>query len=197
MRSCESLGARVGKNDLVAGLETAQDFDRVDGAAAEFHRRANRFGAARDEFENADGAVLLAERGPADIDDIIEPLELDRSVDAQVGTRAFRQFAIDRDIDRDGPLLDRGIDADDVAFDDAVAGIDRGLLVDLNVFRLRLRDLDLRFQFRRIGDASEIVARLDALADFHRQLLQHAGHAGSARAALRPGPAFNFASCFA
>ena len=127
------------------GSKTVRDFDGVDGAAAELHRRANRFGTARDEFENADGAVVLAKSGPADVDDVVESLELDRAVDAQIGARAFRQFAVDRHIDRDRSLLHRGIDADDVAFNDAVARVDRRLLVDLNIFRLRLRDLDLRF----------------------------------------------------
>ena len=36
-----------------------------------------------DQFENADRAVLLAESRPADVDDVVESLELDRSVDAQ------------------------------------------------------------------------------------------------------------------
>ena len=111
------------------------------------------------KLEDADGRAVLGEGRAADVEDVVEPLELDRAVDAQVGARAFRQRAIEGDVDRDGALLDRGIDAGDVAGDDAVAGVDRGRLVDLNIFRLRLRDLDLRFQFRRIGDAGEIGAR--------------------------------------
>ena len=66
-----------------------------------------------------------------------------------------------------------------MSFYDAIACVDRGLLVWLNVFRLRLGDLDLCFQFRRIGDAREIIAHFYALADLHGQLLQHAGHTGA------------------
>ena len=87
---------------------------------------------------------LLGKSRTADVEDVVETLELDRAVDAQVGTRAFRQLAVERDVDCDGALFDRGIDASDVAGDDAVARVDRGRLIDLNILRLRLRDFDLR-----------------------------------------------------
>ena len=54
-----------------------------------------------------------------------------------------------------------------------------GLLADLNVLGLRLRDLDFRFQPRRIGDAREVRARRDLLADFDRHDLENAVHAGA------------------
>ena len=38
------LSAGIGENDLIARLETADDLDGVDRAAAKLHRRANRFG---------------------------------------------------------------------------------------------------------------------------------------------------------
>src|SRR5438477_155114 len=65
-----------------------------------------------------------------------------------------------------------------MAFDHTVAGVDRRLLIRLNIFCLRLRDFDLRFELRRIGNAREIVARLYTLTDLHRQRLQHASHSG-------------------
>ena len=119
------LGAGVGEDHLIAGLETADDFDRVDRTAAKFHRRAGRFGRSGDEFENPDGVILLAEGRAADVNDVVETLELDRAVNAEIRARAFRQFAVESDIDSDRSLLDRGIDPDDVACDNAVAGVDR------------------------------------------------------------------------
>ncbi len=123
-----------------------------------------------DKFEDADRRAVLGKGGPADEENVVEPFELDRAVDAQVGTGAFRERAIECDIDRDGALFDCGIDADDVTGNDAVARIDRGRLIDLNILRLGLGDLDLRFQFRRIGDAGEVGSGDDALADFDRQV---------------------------
>ena len=137
--------ARIGKDDLVAGVEAAHDFDRVDGAFAELHRCAQRFAAAGDELEHADGIVFLPECRAADEYDVIEALQLDRAVDAEIGTRAFRQRLVKCNIDSDRALLDRGIDSSGVAFHDAITCVDRGLLVWLNVFRLRLGDLDLCF----------------------------------------------------
>ena len=171
--------AGVGKDDLITGFEAADDLDRVDGTAAEFNRRADRFRAARDEFENSNGVVLLAEGRTADVDDIIETLEFDRAVDAQVGARAFRQFAIEGDVHPHRPLIDRGIDAHDMAGDDAIASVDGGGLIDLNVFRLRFGDFDFGFQLRRIRDTGEIGTGDDALADFERKLLEHASEPGA------------------
>ena len=64
-------------------------------------------------------------------------------------------------------------------FDDAVARVDFGLLAELDVLGLRLGDLDLRLQPARVGDAREVRARRDLLADFHRHQLQHAVEAGA------------------
>ncbi len=72
--------AGVGENDLIAGFETIHDLNGIHRAAAQFHWSPNRFGRAGDEFENAYGVVFLTERGTSDVDDVVEPFELDRSV---------------------------------------------------------------------------------------------------------------------
>ncbi len=102
----------------------------------------NRF-AVGGQFEDANRRSVLRKGRPADIENVVEPFELDRPVDAEIGARAFRECAVECHIDRDGALFDRGIDADDMAGNDPVASVDRGRLIDLNVLRLRLRDLDL------------------------------------------------------
>ena len=104
--------------------------------------------------------------------------ELDCSIYAKIGSRTFRQRFIKGNFDIYGPLLHCGVDAHDMAIRDAVASIDQGHLLNHNVLCLGLSDLDLRFQLRRVRDAREIIAGLDALPDLHRQLLQDARHTG-------------------
>ena len=72
--------AGIGENDLVARLQAAHNFDRVNGAAAQFNRRSHRFAAAGNKFENADGIVFLTKCRPADIDDIIQAFQFDRTI---------------------------------------------------------------------------------------------------------------------
>src|SRR5439155_1138809 len=81
----------------------------------------------------------------------VEPLKLDRSIDTQVGSRAFWQFFVERHVHCHCALLHRRIDAFDMAFDHPVTGVDRRLLIWLNIFRLRLRNFDLRLEFRWIS----------------------------------------------
>src|SRR5947209_12198916 len=109
-------GTGIGKDDLIAWVQAAQNFNRVDGAFAEFHWRADRFGAARNQFEHANGVIFLAKSRPADKNNVIEPLELNRPIDTQVRSRSFRQLLVERDIDRHCALLDGRIDPFDVAF---------------------------------------------------------------------------------
>ena len=85
----------------------------VDRAASELDlgaRCASPFGR---QLEEPDGAVLLPERRAPDVDDVVEPLELDRAVDAQVGPRARRQLAFEDDVDADRAAGRRRVDARD------------------------------------------------------------------------------------
>ena len=70
-----------------------------------FVRTASPFGSS---LNIADRAVLLAERRPADVDDVVQLLELDRAVDAQVRPRAGGQRAIQDDVHADGAAGDAG-----------------------------------------------------------------------------------------
>src|ERR1700738_4265433 len=104
-------GAGIGKDDLIAWIQAAENFNRVDRAFPELHRRAHRFVAARNQFEHSNGVIFLTKRGPADKNDVVESLELDRSIDTQVWSRAFWQFFIKRDVHRHCALLHRWIDS--------------------------------------------------------------------------------------
>ena len=133
----------------------------------------------RSTQEQADGAVLLAERRASDVQDVLQALEFDRAVDAEVGAGAARQLAGELDVHGDGAVLRRRVDADDLAGDDAVAGVDRGQLADGQVAGLGLGDAQLGLEAGRVGDAGHVGALGDLLADFDRHLLEHAGHAGA------------------
>src|SRR4029450_7073636 len=84
-------GAGIRENDLVARLKTALNFNRIDRALAQLHRCAHSFPAAADELKHSHGVVFLAKRRATHINDIIETLELDCSVDTEIGGGAFRR----------------------------------------------------------------------------------------------------------
>ena len=63
-----------------------------------------------DQLEEPDGAPGLAVRRPAHVQHIVEPLDLDRAVHREVGSRAARHLALERHVDGDGAVQDRGID---------------------------------------------------------------------------------------
>ena len=71
----------------------------------------DRFGVVRRQLEQADGAVGLAMHGPADVEHVFQVFELDGAVDAEVGSRAQRQRVVDADVDGNGAVHNRGIDA--------------------------------------------------------------------------------------
>ena len=136
-----------------------------------------RFAVGR-QLEERDGALFLAERRPADEDHVVELLEPDGAVDAQVGPRAGRQRAFEDDVDADRSVGRGGIDARDLALDDAVARVDFGDLADPDVLGLRFRDPQLGLEDRRVGDARQVGAGLHTAAPhFDRHHLQHAVHA--------------------
>ena len=169
----------VGEDDAVAGLEAVDDLDGVDGAAAELDLGADGVVGVGGELEDADGALLLAEGGTADVDDVVEALELDGAVNGEVGTGTAGELVGDGDVDEDGAVLHGGVDAGDLALDDAVAGVDLGDLAEGDVAGLGFRDADLGLELGGIGDAGDVGARLDLGADLDREGGEDAGHGGA------------------
>src|SRR4029450_7207293 len=108
------------------------------------HWSAHGFRSAVYDFEHSDGVVFLPERRTAYENNIVEVFELDCSIDAKIGPRAFRERLIKSNLASDRSLLACGIHARDVAIRDAVASVDRGFLTNLNVLCLRLRNFYLR-----------------------------------------------------
>ena len=153
------------------------DLDGVHRGPAQLHLDPVGLGPLRIEAEEADQAVGLALGGPAHVEHVVEPLQLDRAVHRQVGPRALGQGAVEVEVDRHRAVLDRGVHPHHVRLDDAVARVDAGLLADLHVLGLGLRDADHGLELAGLGHAREVGARGDALAHLHRELLQHAVHA--------------------
>src|SRR6185369_4207957 len=109
------------------------------------------------DLEQADRALGLAIRGAADEGDILELLDLDGAVDAEIGARTLRQGAIECDLDGDRPGLRRRIGTNDVPFDRAVVvQVDDSALPNGDILGLRLRDAQHGLEATRLRDAREL-----------------------------------------
>src|SRR5436189_2239718 len=75
------VGRHVGENHLVPDIESGQHFDHVDRVASELDLHAFSRHAVFENLEQPDGALLLPERGPAHVDDVVHLFELHRAVD--------------------------------------------------------------------------------------------------------------------
>ena len=110
---------------------------------------------------------------PADIQHVRQPLDLNRALDAQVRPSPLRQRAVQRHVHRHRSVYHRRIDSHHVPGDHSVVCIHRSLLSDGDVFRLRLGDLKLRLQMRRLRHPRQHGSLRHFLPHFHIQLLQH------------------------
>src|SRR5262245_5328186 len=75
-------------------LAFAQAFEYLDGAdrvASELHGPALGLAAVRSQHKHPDGLLCLTKRRPAYLQHVVESLELDCSVNTEIGTRARRQ----------------------------------------------------------------------------------------------------------
>src|SRR5438874_785100 len=78
----ESIPAgHVGDDHIRARRETAQHFDGVDRGAAQADIHSKHYRAVLDQLEQSHRASRLAVRRTADVEDVVEPLLLNRSID--------------------------------------------------------------------------------------------------------------------
>src|SRR6185369_7683384 len=87
------LGRHVRKNHLIPLAEPLDDLDAAHGASSQPDGDTLRARPSRIETEHAHGALLLAEGRPAHEEHVVEPLQLDHPVDAEVGAGPLRQGA--------------------------------------------------------------------------------------------------------
>src|SRR5262245_43204417 len=162
----------VGDDHLVAGLQTAADFNLRHGGLPQLHGHGRSVDVVRLHPEEFDLAVFLAERRSLHLEDVRQPEQLDGAVNAKAGNRVFRQCAYELDCDFDRALYRRRIFAGDDSRNFYAAQVNHRLLSLLNVPGLRLGDLDLGLEPRRVGDARERLADGHRLSDLDQQFLQ-------------------------
>src|SRR6185436_20985477 len=101
--------AHVREDHAIPRLQSFDDFHRVDRALAELDLDARGLVAVLVDEEETDEALLLSERGPADVQGVLETVELDRSIHREIRARSLRQLALEGHVHGDGPVLRRGI----------------------------------------------------------------------------------------
>ena len=172
-------GGHVGEDYFVADFEALENFDGVDGTLAELDVDADGFRAVVDQLEQTDGAVRLAVNGAADEENVLEIFEFDGAIDAEIGAGAKRERLDDLDVDGDGAIYHGRVDAGNPTVDDAVARVDGSGLADGDILGLGFGDFDFGLEMLGIGDAGEIRARNNVLADLDGDELKNALNAGA------------------
>src|SRR5277367_5016112 len=167
--------AHVREDDGVALLQSFKYLDAVDRSASNFDRDSHGCLAIGAQFEQADRAVFVAERGTAYVKHVRHPVEIDGSIDAQVGTRAQWHGPRKLYVNRDRSVHYGEINSHYFAFDHAVVGIDLGWLPDLDVARLGLGDLQCSLQLIRLYHLRQHCPGIHMLPYLQRHVrgLQH------------------------
>src|SRR5689334_4829951 len=172
------LSRHVGQNHLIAYLQTIQNLNRIHRAPAQLYGNARSSLAIRIQLEQANGTVRLAENGPADIDHVAQPLDLDGAVHTQIGHGAARQRPVQLAIHSARSVDHVWIYSDYVARNNSVPCIYGRFLAQKDILGLGLGDLQLGLQ-RRLRDFRDHRTGRHARSNLKRQLLNHAFGAGA------------------
>ena len=105
---------------------------------------------------------------------VLQILESDRAVHAQIRPRTQGKGVVDSHVHRNRAVNHRWIDSRNVPVYHPVPRIDRSYLSRQHVFGLRLRNLDFRFEFLWISHPRQVCAGSHVLADVHWHKLQYA-----------------------
>jgi len=132
------------------------------------------------QLEHAGFRFGIAGRGTRHVQRVVPPFDFDDAVNRKIGPRPGRQRGGQIDFDTHGTVLDSRVHARDLAFDDAVAGINVCGLADQKVAVLvgaegpgltetamRASDVRVRIPMAR-GTDSLNVATAAALAFYER-----------------------------
>src|SRR5947209_8010386 len=130
-------------------FEPAHNFNIGHRPTAKLHLNAGSSLAIGINLKHAYGALLLAESRTSYIEHIIQALQGDRTVYAQVRTHALGQLAFQLHVHGDGSILHRRINTHDRAFDDAVMRINFRALPKLDVLGLGFGNLQFRLEMFR------------------------------------------------
>src|SRR5215471_21243668 len=88
----------VGDDDAVANGEPVDYLDGVHGSATELHVHAVGIAVTPLDLEQADRAFRLAVGRATDVEHVLQAIDLDRAVDAEVRARAIRQRTVEPDL---------------------------------------------------------------------------------------------------
>src|SRR5436309_2348975 len=105
-------GGGVREDHLLAGGQAAHHLDGIDRAAAELDRHSPGLLAAVRELEHLDRALRLPIGWAADVEHVLEALDLDGAVDGEVDASSLGERAVERGVDDDRAVLHGGGDAD-------------------------------------------------------------------------------------
>ena len=98
--------------------------------------------------------------------------EFDGPIHAEIRSRPLRKLGVQRHVYGHGPIHYRRINAHNVTRNYSVMCIDGGWLSDLNVFRLGLRNLQLRLQPLRLNNFRERGTGRHELSNLQSLFLQ-------------------------
>src|ERR1019366_4378457 len=178
------VGRHIREYHLVSHLESVLDFDGIHRTAPQHHLHLVGVLAVRLHLEELNRALLLPENRPSDKYHIVQPLQLDGAIHAQIRPRALRQAVLahqQRHIYRHRAVEDRGIDTRYAALYMTITRVDVCVLTYYDVFYLCFGDFQLRFQLGGLGHLAQRGAGGHLLAHFHGrgQLLQYAIESGA------------------
>src|SRR4029077_4967095 len=112
--------------------------NRVHRSAPYLDRNADAALAVRIKLEQTDCAVFLSECRASDIENVVEPFQINRPVHTQIRTSSFGEFPCEFYVDGHASVLSRGIDPHHFPGNRAVMCIHQRRLANLNVASLRL-----------------------------------------------------------
>src|ERR1039457_4422522 len=178
------VGRHIRENHLISRLESVLDFDGVHRTLPQHHLHFVRVLPVRLQFEELNRAVQLPEDRPSHEYHVVQALELDRSIHAQIRVQHARRRCVlahdQRHIHGHRTVEDRGIDARNPALYVTITRVDVRVLTNYDIFYLCFGDLQLGFQLGGLRHLAQRRAGGHLLADFHGRgkLLQYAIETG-------------------
>src|SRR3954451_9398408 len=161
-------------------MQTVDDLDRVHRGSPKPYWNSVRFLPVSIEAEQRNRAVRLPENRTANVHDLLQSFQLDRSINAQVRSCSGWQGSFKAHVHGHGPVLRGRVYTGYSTRYRSVTRIDLSNLSREDILRLSLGNLQLSFQLGWLRDLREDSACNDLLTLFDRccgngpELLQNA-----------------------
>jgi len=170
----------IRKDDAIPLMKSTENLYLGHRSLTDLHLDPSGGLAVGVNAEEADGAVRVAECRAPHMEHVVELLDVDRAVDAEIGNRAGRERPIEGYVNGARSVQYGGINAGNVAGNDAVVGVDFGGLAELDVVGLGFGDLQGGLELIGDDDLGDGGAGGDMLTDGDGsgERGQHTGDAG-------------------